>query len=342
MRSSWLVLSLLVGCGGAAATRQDSPASAASTPSAADAQVAPASAIAAAPVAEACEGLAPCKTACEGGSTAACRRAGLATLHDAPEVAATHFALSCPSVATGDPEGCHLLGVLLVDGRGIAADVPRALQLWAATCEGGYARSCSTLALEYKVGAHLQQDGAKVLALYMRSCDLGELGGCSAAAQVLDEGIVGVPADEARAHALVKKCCDAGGKFECGRLADMDDRVTPRERAVYRAFHVSHRDAKLDKVDRSPEEAKRLAAAAAAALGRGTPFDTVADKYGGADTLARVGRGERVSFRLKPPTQTPPPPYTSARPQPEFGVKAGKATVLTNPTFGFVVVYRVR
>ncbi len=348
MRSSWLVLSIVVGCGGAAATRQESPPPSAPTPSAiptVETRVAPpptASTSAAAAAVESCEGLAACKVACDAGAQVACRRAGLAALHDAPEVAAAHFARSCPSVGTGDPEGCHLLGVLLVDGRGIAADVPRALQLWADTCERGHAHSCYTLAIEYKVGAHLPPDGAKVLALYIRSCELGELGGCSAAAQVLDEGTAGVPADEARARALLQKCCDAGRKFECGRLMDMDDRVTPRERAVYRAFHVSHRDAKLDKVDRSPEEAKRLAAAAVAALGTGTPFDTVADKYGGADTLARVGRGERVSFRLKPQTQTPPPPYTSPRPQPEFGVKAGKAIALPNPTFGFVVLYRVR
>jgi hypothetical protein len=231
--------------------------------------------------------------------------------------------------------------VLLVDGRGIAADPPRATALWAAACERGYARACSTLALEHQLGAHVAKDGPKALALYTRACDLGELGGCSHAATSLDEGI-GVTPDEAKARVFLQKACDGGSKSDCGRLRDMDDRVSPREIAVYRVFHVSHREARIDKKDRSPEEAKKLAVAAVAALDRGGAFDAIANKYDGTDRIAAIGRAPRTSFRLKPSTEVPQPELTTRRPQPEFSVKPGKATYLPNPSFGFIVVYRVR
>lgn len=95
------------------------------------------------------------------------------------------------------------------------------------------------------------------------------------------------------------------------------------------------RPVETHRLDRSPEEAEAKAAAAVAALDRGAPFDAVADEFGGTDPVRRIGRGEKMVFRMKPSPDR-------LTPQPAFTIEPGRATYARTPPFGFTVWYRVR
>lgn len=91
------------------------------------------------------------------------------------------------------------------------------------------------------------------------------------------------------------------------------------------------------RAERSPEEARKLADAAAGALDAGEPFERVADRYGSESpsmrSVDRSQEGERVVFKAK---------ANAKRQEPAFLVPARRAVVAEDAAFGFVVWYRVR
>lgn len=282
-----------------------------------------------------CRDLATCRIACDEGSTAACRSVGAIVFDEKTEPAAPYFERACPGtnpVSKGaDAEGCYRLGLLLDSGRSIAPDLPRARSLWTAACELGYAQSCYTLAYDLEKKA-APADGAKAEALYVRACEL-DVSLCASAAEAVDAGLAGAP-DETRARALLRSACDAGGKEECKRLSDMDDRLTPRETAFYRELIVSHGTANMARSPRTRAEAKARAEAAVLALNQGADFDRIAAKYD--DT--RRWQLERRSVRLSLINTAE---HTTRRPQPEFLIKPRQATFFSD-ALGYHVIYRVR
>jgi len=304
------------------------------------------------PRADACTSASDCATACTSGSAAACTSAGKLRLGRDPADAAPLFERACPSDGEPtnrdllhdrlpDPEGCHLFAVLLGDGRGVAADPERSRTILDRLCTAGRAESCATLATEYRAGKKLPRDEAKALALAVRACDLGSQSGCHAAGVAFDLG-QGTTPDEAQARQYFSRGCGrASGTglpalhdtLSCGALEELDQRVRPFERTVVRTFHVSHRESRA-KAERSPAEARQLVDQAVKELAAGKSFDAVADKFGGADPVERIGRAERVVFRHQPKPGDPLAPV--------YDAKVGRAVVTTNPSFGFVVWYRVR
>jgi hypothetical protein len=288
-----------------------------------------------------CIDLPTCKIACDEGATEACGSVGEMVFDQKTEPAAPYFERACPetspvaspprAIAKGaDLRGCYRLALLLDTGRTIAADPARALSLWAGACDLGHAPSCSALA--NRLSTAMAPDGAKAEALLVRACEL-DVASCAAAAEAIDAGVAGAP-DETKARALLRKACDAGRKEECKTLSDMDDRLTPREIAIYRVLVVSHGQASMPRSPRPRAEARTLAEAAVLALNQGADFDRVADQYDDR----RYGRFERRSVRL---SLIDTAEHTTRRPQPEFLVKPGQATFFAS-AFGYHVIYRVR
>jgi TPR repeat protein len=88
----------------------------------------------------------------------------------------------------------------------------------------------------YQSASGVPQDAKLASALYVRSCDGGELVGCNDQGTVLELGLLG-PVDVEGARMLYKRACDGGEKRGC-RNIDRLERGGPadpsRDHAVNR------------------------------------------------------------------------------------------------------------
>nr|MDQ3032567.1 sel1 repeat family protein [Myxococcota bacterium] len=74
--------------------------------------------------------------------------------------------------------GCGNLGYMLAHGRGVAADVARAAELYQRACDGGDAMGCSNLGLAYAQGTGVPLDLARAMDLLRRACEAGRATAC--------------------------------------------------------------------------------------------------------------------------------------------------------------------
>ncbi len=289
-----------------------------------------------------CDAIEPCAALCSSGALTACTHAGRLELKagsvERADAAARYFARGCPDKADKagrDAQSCHLLAVLLTDGRGVPKDGARARAIFQSLCDEDLADSCDALSMHYEKDPSAP-DPSKADAFAERACKLGSSRACYRLGRNIDQRL---PHDEARARALIERACELDKKpngttaiMACSGVTDFDKRVTPRQRAVVRTFTIGTRDAQLDKDDRSLAEAKKLARDAVAKLNHKADFDAVANEYGGTNDVRAISRGKRVLFKMK---------LDKGRVQPAFEIRAGQATFEESATFGVVVWYRL-
>jgi len=78
----------------------------------------------------------------------------------------------------GVARACTLLGTLVWQGRGVAADPARAYALYMRACEGGDAAGCFSAAICHRTGACAEKNDAEATKLLRRACDGGDTRAC--------------------------------------------------------------------------------------------------------------------------------------------------------------------
>jgi len=196
LNASFVALGMVVWVG---ACKGDAPASAPSPSSAtAPAATAPPAAVPATPppaaTADACkddrdnQGIKACEAACAGGNMRACGIAGVLHLTDDEEAVADANAKPLLQKACdgGDGQGCHWFAAFYRNGLGgIAKDegkmketYVRAGSLMEKECEAGSQVSCAMGGSLYSGGSDVPADPAKARAMLKKGCDLGSPGAC--------------------------------------------------------------------------------------------------------------------------------------------------------------------
>ena len=179
----------------------------------------------------------------------------------------------------GSSEACALLAVLLVDGRGIAPNPPRALELWTVACKHGTAMACEALAVHQESGKYIPKDDTEAFGNHLRACDLGAARACRNAAIMIDEGR-GTTADEAKQQQLLDKACSSGDTLACEMSKLLPYREHPIQRMHVTYFYVGYAGTRHYKGTRTNAEAKKLVQRALKDLAGGKDFAAVAAAFG--------------------------------------------------------------
>jgi TPR repeat protein len=110
----------------------------------------------------------------------------------------------------GDGSACNWLGITYADGRGVSADLARALPLLELGCEQGFGMACTNLAFYRKA------DKAEELKLFQRACELGSKVGCAwwGVRLVERDG----PGEKREAFEKLQMGCDGFVGWACARI----------------------------------------------------------------------------------------------------------------------------
>lgn len=119
-------------------------------------------------------------------------------------------------------EDCTTLGVIYYEGKGIAADATRGIEIFRSACLEDSARACIRLADLYH-SAVLNDDPAAEAVLYTRACDAGANRGCLGAGRAYVDGR-GVERNAAFASKFFTRVCERGNAEACLELARLFDR----------------------------------------------------------------------------------------------------------------------
>jgi TPR repeat protein len=161
--------------------------------------------------------------ACNGGNAGACRALGYTVdygIGGAPDPAraAELYRQACDA---GDSRGCHNLGLMFAEGRGVQrADPEQASALYTQACDGGYSGGCVNLGFMYQNGNGVARDPVRAVALYQQACSDKETIGCVNLGWMYQNG-EGVQPDPIRAIAHYQQACDAGYMNGCNNLGSM-------------------------------------------------------------------------------------------------------------------------
>jgi serine/threonine-protein kinase len=80
--------------------------------------------------------------------------------------------------AGGNGEACNYLGVLYLDGFGVARNSVKATEYYAKACNAGYSTSCVNLSGCYRDGTGVKKDIEKEKQYLDKACSLGDQTGC--------------------------------------------------------------------------------------------------------------------------------------------------------------------
>ena len=105
----------------------------------------------------------------------------------------------------GNSQAQFELSILLRQGRGIAPDLPRALQLARASAEAGDPAGMNTYAVIIRDGIGRQADDAEAAVWFQRSADLRNTFGMTNLGRMIWHGRGGLPRDRAEATTLWKR-----------------------------------------------------------------------------------------------------------------------------------------
>lgn len=114
----------------------------------------------------------------------------------------------------GDPAGCFVKGVMLLEGSGQSIDKSGARVLFQQACDGKNAAGCTNLALMMVNGDGGAVNIARAQKLYAQSCDAKQALACHNLANLYEQGLVD-STDAAIATALHSKACALGVKQSC-------------------------------------------------------------------------------------------------------------------------------
>ena len=94
-------------------------------------------------------------------------------------------------------------------GKFLLKNKPRLISIFLKACDRGDLMGCTSLAYMYETGIGVDADPTRAVALYKQACDGGNMRGCTRLARMYETGN-GVDADPTRAVALHKQACDGG------------------------------------------------------------------------------------------------------------------------------------
>ena len=328
-----LLVVFLVACGSSAPKQQ---------PPAAPSPQAPAPAPVAAtrpPPPKDCTDLESCRDACAANDDKACER-GTEIAFDLSK-GELEYAQAMAIVGLfadrgcqlGNPRTCTILGALLADGRGVPKDEARSLEMYKKGCDGSDAEGCTSLG--FTLAQANKTDAA--WPYYDRACELRSGRGCRWLATQFADGNGRAP-DKAKALEYFAKGCAANDTLSCSMERDVKTRLYPLQRAKFRTFSIGHEGLQLSKATRTKAEAKKLADAAVKELGRGAKLEAVAKKYGDPDPYQDTNVRDNELFRHD---LTGADPKNAEWENKLFGLKAKTAYASENPSFGYVIFYRL-
>ncbi len=144
------------------------------------------------------------------------------------------------------PTDCTRLGLQYLEGKGVALNPGRALELLTEACRLGDGRGCFEAARMHARAKGVVQDSKKAFPLYQQGCTLGFQDACNLEANYWMHGYAG-PKDEARAVRAYRWLCDADHAEACDTLGwaylmgkgvgeDMQRAAELRERACTLGF----------------------------------------------------------------------------------------------------------
>jgi hypothetical protein len=161
--------------------------------------------------------LASLRRGCDADDLASCNNLGsfYLTKGDAQSYqrAAELFTKLC---ARSNEPSCANLAQLLVLGRGVAKDVPRARTLAERTCREKINVGCNTYGM-ILVEASEAKPAAEA---FQQGCDLDAPAACDNLAQMYRDG-TGIAADKEQAVKYFRRACDAGWAHSCTQLGEL-------------------------------------------------------------------------------------------------------------------------
>jgi TPR repeat protein len=124
----------------------------------------------------------------------------------------------------GDARACAFVGRMWIDGRGVARDVERGLEMLVRACDGGVALACvvGVRWLSEPLHARDLPDASDLGARFevQHGCLTGEPQACFQLGVGLYFGHQGFPRDRARAALAYERGCDFGAAIACNNLGD--------------------------------------------------------------------------------------------------------------------------
>lgn len=138
-----------------------------------------------------------------------------------------------PGACDHDSKACVIAAEILSQGKGVAADQPKAADFYKRGCEGGILVACANEAsLRYSGEGGVTVDKTRARALFEKTCGPEMLDNCNNAATMLMSGDGG-PEDKPKARSLFDMACSgaylqacvAGGAMYLGGQGGAEDKA---------------------------------------------------------------------------------------------------------------------
>jgi hypothetical protein len=121
---------------------------------------------------------------------------------------------------------CSNLAVMLLQGRGVKADLARALALMNYACRARVTQACGNLGTMYFYGKAVERDIPRAISLLTWACDAGDAGACGNLGSVY-YGVGGLPRDIKRATQYFNRGCTGGNGMSCSKVGALYEKSYP-------------------------------------------------------------------------------------------------------------------
>lgn len=174
--------------------------------------------------------------ACDLGAAQGCNLAAMSLVTAAEpsaRAAAMHYAQH--GCDLGDEMSCTDVGIIYMEGLGVAVDFTRAAQIFETYCKRSSMTACANLALLVYMGNGTPRDPVRAKDLAQRSCDAHMDAGCNVLGAVLMDA--NDAASAASAEQIFAGLCDRGQGGGCDNLGvlymrGLAGRAPDRDRAL--------------------------------------------------------------------------------------------------------------
>jgi TPR repeat protein len=164
---------------------------------------------------------------CSGAAATECTERALTAWSEASddrEVACVARMLA-ESCALDEPRACGFAGRLWLDGRGVARDARRGIEMLVRACDGGVAMACTVTASWLGDASHATELGASAQDLLarvegQRTCILGQAEACFQIGVLFYYGRDSFPRDRAKSSRAFARGCDLGDSRACNNIGD--------------------------------------------------------------------------------------------------------------------------
>jgi len=138
--------------------------------------------------------------------------AGSGSKTPSPELLSEHEACF-----KGDISMCYNLGLMYLQGNGVAVNEEEAISLFKTSCAGGEMLGCTNLGTMYAEGKGVPRNDMQAVGLYHQACKGGEMIACHNLAGKYDRG-EGVVEDHTKAASYYRMACNSGDMRSCTEL----------------------------------------------------------------------------------------------------------------------------